>query len=223
MKDNSVSRFEWILCGGLVLAVAAFILGFTVVEYEQSRSKGISEYRQALEDNLSSPETRNLNQIRAGLRRWIAGYKELKVPTSYTEVYSKVDSALVTANTLAERFPTMSAPDFQRDLGYLQAKVHFLPPISSNLYDERNPWLSGYLLFVLIGFLKLVGVVLLAFVVFCGALYLADWQPKATPSASSAGTTSRGDGGWSGLREYPGVYEDTWRYPPPTYRSPPFW
>lgn len=102
MKENSVSRYEWIMGGGLALALAAIFLAISVGEYYQARSKGISGYRKALEANLENPDIKNLNQIREGPRLWNSGHEELKVPTSYTDVYKKVDGALVTANALAE-------------------------------------------------------------------------------------------------------------------------
>ncbi len=124
----------------------------------------------------------------------------------------------------------MGALEFQSKLSLLQGKVHFVPPISADLYGERNPWFPGFLSFVFFGALKFAALAVVMLAGMAGAVYLAEREgkPKPTSSASTAGTESGsgGSGGYIGPGGYPGVYDDTWRYPPPspppTYRYPPY-
>jgi hypothetical protein len=225
MKDRSVSSADWLAFGGLSLIVVSTIIVCTGPEYEKSRNQGIAEYQKALEANVEKPFTMNLNQIRAGLRQWMAGYQELKVPVEYTNILKGVEGALVEANALSERFPTMSAPDYLEDLGALQDKVQAIRPISAELYRERNPWLSGFFSFLLFGALKLIGAGALIGSAFAGLIYvgyrlaLASNRKGTPPPGTTSGNGGGGGGASSG--EPRGSYGSSDYYPPPTYRPPP--
>lgn len=219
MKDNSVDRFEWLRLGGVAVALVALPLLLAACLYTIERQKGITKYKKALEVNLNKPDTMNLKQVRAGLGQWMVGYEELQVPTSYTNIYVQVEGILAAANALTERFPSMLAPEFERDLGLLQKRMEALPPISADLYAERNPWFSGFILFVLIGGLKFGGLYLLLFGLIVGMIWLLEiWGAKATTTTSSANITSSSGAGYGGSDEYPPhpeMYGGCWGPHPP--------
>jgi hypothetical protein len=225
MKDRSVSSADWLSFGGMSLIVVSTILVCTSPEYEMTRNQGIAEYQKALDANIEKPFTMNLNQVRAGLRQWMASYQELKVPVGYTNVFKGVEGALVEANALSERFPTMSAPDYLTDLGGLQEKVQAIRPISAELYRERNPWFSGFFSFLMFGALKLIGVGAVLGSAYAGLIYvgyrLALASNRKGPSPPDTTSSDGGGGGGASSGEPRGSYGSSDYCPPPTYRPPP--
>jgi hypothetical protein len=216
MKACKLTWSDKIAVCGFVLFILMLFSGFFALLYQGERERTASQYVEKLDVPLQSPSTKDLHQIRGGLTKWLASYKELDVPSSYGEAYAKVEGALGEANELAQRLPTMTATEFREDLTSLQSRLVPIPRIGLSAYGDTNPWWTGFAVFTL----KMLGLAMAACCLLAGMLYLS--YRGASMSASTTTTSSSGsDCGSSGCCSAGAYYGDA-SYGSPPYGMPPY-
>ncbi len=167
MSADKLTWCDKLALSGLIVFLVMIFFGLSAVSYEMERERSAWEYSHALDEPLQPAHMRELHDIRSGLTKWLTSYKELDVPASYGAVYGKVEGFLGEAHELAERFPTMTAPEFQGDLASLRSRLASIEQIGRSVYDDKEPWWRGYVLF----WLRMLGVIVLS----CCALIAIIW------------------------------------------------
>ena len=183
---------------------------FTATEYKDKRVKDARKYYEGLDVSLAVAGHKEHSEIRQALSSWLLNYKELGVSSTHDRVYQRVEGLLREATSLGERFPSLTASQYLKELHLLRTKVELVPRIGEEAFNEHFPWWGGY--FRWLGKKLACGLGVIGLLVCLGklVLFFSDKkkvsQPKQTktgpstqPSASPSVATDGGSGRYYGV------------------------